>query len=306
MRHVTISAPHGRARDIAEIAFAVGISQVTIGEKLLLDKHGSQTRIDSIEMEAGTALAKAFIDEFTSKANFTPEEYSIAVRQPRSLICREKLTTLVRPLVEPSVDIFEELWQFSIVTYGFVGRILIGALLLAFGLAGYRLLFIIAGLLFIPLLPLMLSIGFGLWTRQWRLAAQGLFALSVATALLVIGGVVVGALTNPPVQYLEFNSLGTSLLISPVVGVAAGLATADDAGRREMIGLAATAQIAIIPAWLGLCLMLGFPVSAGTAPSRRILGLLLNIVTIVLSSLATYALIGIRGAALKSFKTATR
>jgi len=253
-------------------------------------------------MEVGTPLAKAFVDEFTSKPFFSREKYSIAVRQPRAIVSHEKLSDLVRPLVEPSVDIFEELWQFSQVTYGFIARILIGALLLAFGLVEYRLLFIIAGLLFIPLLPLMLSIGFGLWTRQWLLALQGLLSLSVATILLIIGGVVVGLLSHPPVRYLEFNSQGTALLISCVVGIAAGLATADDVGRREMIGLAATAQVAIVPAWLGLCWVLGFPVLDATSPLRRVLGLLLNIATIVLASLVTYALIGIKGSALKCFK----
>lgn len=303
MRQITVTAPQGTAREVAKIAFAVGISHVTVAEKLLLTATGSTTRIDSIQMEVGTALAKSFVDEFTSKPFFTREKYSIDVRQPRAIISREKLSSLVRPLVEPSVDIFEELWQFSQVTYGFVGRILIGALLLAFGLAEYRLLFIIAGLLFIPLLPLMLSIGFGLWTRQWRLTAQGLLALSVATALLITGGVVVGLLTNPPVRYSEFNSTGTGLLISSVVGIAAGLATADDVGRREMIGLAATAQVAIVPAWLGLCWVLGFPVLDPTPASRRVLGLLLNIATIVVASLVTYASIGVKGSALKCFKT---
>lgn len=303
MRQVTVTAPEGTAGEVARIAFAVGISEVTIAEKLLLRAGGSTTRIDSIQMEVGTPLAKAFVDEFTSQPFFTREKYSIAVRQPRAIVSREKLTNLVRPLVEPSVDIFEELWQFSQVTYGFVGRILLGALLLAFGLAEYRLLFIIAGLLFIPLLPLMLSIGFGLWTRQWRLAVQGMLSMSVATVLLIIGGVVVGLLSDPPVRYSEFNSAGTGVLISCVVGIAAGLATADDVGRREMIGLAATAQVAIVPAWLGLCSVLGFPVLDATTPSRRFLGLLFNIATIVLASLVTYALIGVKGSALKCFKT---
>src|SRR5439155_4657848 len=122
----------------------------------------------------------------------------------------------------------------------------------------YRLLFMIGGLLFIPLLPLLLSVGFGLWTQQWRLAGQGLFSLAIAICLLIMGGVLVALFTNPPVQYSDFNSLGTGFVFSLAVGIAAGLATADDVGRREMIGLAATAQIAIIPAWLGLCLVLGF------------------------------------------------
>jgi hypothetical protein len=303
MRQITVTAPHNTAGDVAKIAFAVGISQVTVTEKLLVSASGSTTTVDSIQMEVGTPLAKAFVDEFTSKPFFNREKYAIAVRQPRAIVSREKLSELARPLVEPSVDIFEELWQFSQVTYGFVGRILLGALLLAFGLVEYRLLFIIAGLLFIPLLPLMLSMGFGLLTRQWRLAAQGLLSLCVATVLLITGGVVVGLLKDPPVRYLEFNSAGTGVLISCVVGIAAGLATADDVGRREMIGLAATAQVAIVPAWLGLCWVLGFPVLDATPPSRRFLGLLLNIATIVLASLVTYALIGIKGSALKCFKT---
>lgn len=195
MRQITITAPQGRASQIAQIAFAVGISEVSVSEKRILGSDGFETVKDSIELETGTPLAKAFLDEFTSAPFFSREEFSIAVRQPRALVSREKLSRLTRPLVEPSVDIFQELWQFSQVTCGFVGRILIGALLLAYGLVESKLLFMIAGLLFIPLLPLLLSIGFGLWTRQWRLAAQGLFSLAIAIALLVTAGVFV-ALVN--------------------------------------------------------------------------------------------------------------
>jgi hypothetical protein len=302
MRQITITAPQGSASEVAQIAFAVGISEVSISEKRILAAGGSERIKDSIEMDVGTPLAKAFMDEFTSAPFFDVEKFSVAVRQPRALISRERLSTLARPLVEPSVDLFEELWQFSQVTYGFVGRIFIGALLLAYGLVNYRLLFMIAGLLFIPLLPLMLSVGFGIWTRQWRLAAQGLLSLGVALGLLVIAGLIVAIFTNPPVQYSDFNSLRTGFLVSLAVGVAAGLATADDVGRREMIGLAATAQIAIIPAWLGLCLVQGFPLTEVASPQDRILALFLNIVAIVIASLGTYAAIRVKAAGLKFFK----
>jgi hypothetical protein len=301
MRQITVTAPQGSAHQIAKIAFAVGISEVSVYERRILTTSGSETIKDSVEMDVGTPVAKAFIDEFTSASFFDVKTFSIAVRQPRALICREKLSTLVRPLVEPSVDLFEELWQFSQVTYGFVGRILIGALLLAYGLVEFKLLFMIAGLLFIPLLPLMLSVGFGLWTRQWRLAIQGLYSLAVAIGLLIAGGFIVALLSNPPIQYADFNSLATGFFISFAVGVAAGLATADDVGRREMIGLAATAQIAIIPAWLGLCLVLGFPAADSTPPARRVMGLLLNIVAIVIAALGTYAAIRVKGASLNVF-----
>lgn len=195
---------------------------------------------------------------------------------------------------------FEELWQFSQVTYGFIGRILIGALLLSFGLVEYHLLLIIAGLLFIPSLPLVLSVGFGFCTKQWRLSLQGLAALTIAFVLMVVAGVVVGLMSNPPVRYSEFSSL-FGLLISSAVGVAAGLATVDDVGRREMIGLAATAQIAIIPAWFGVCLILGFPTSE-TPASRRVLALIINLAAIVITSFLTYRLVGIKGSALKFFQ----
>ncbi len=302
MRQITVSAPRGSAEQVAQVAFGVGIKEVTVIERRVLAADGSESMRDSIEMDVGTHVAKAFIDNFTSQPFFSREKYSIDTRQPRSIVSRDKLKTLLRPLVEPPFDLFEELWQFSQVTYGFVGRILIGSMLLAYGLANYQLLLIIAGLLFIPLLPLMLSLGFGLWTQQWRLVAQGAWSLMVAMILLMAGGIIVGFMSSPPVQYADFNSLGTGLLISSAVGVAAGLATVDDVGRREMIGLAATAQVAIIPAWLGLSLVLGFPIANDGAPvSRRLLALGLNILAIIVTSLITYAAMGVKGAALKCF-----
>jgi hypothetical protein len=303
MRQITITAPKGSAHEVAKIAFAVGISEVTIGEKQILDASGSEIVKDSVEMDVGTPLAKAFLDEFTSKAFFTRDKFSIAVRQPRALVSRQRLSILARPLVEPSVDIFEELWQFSQVTYGFILRILIGALLLAYGLVEYQLLLIIAGLLFIPLLPLVLSIGFGLWTKQWRLAVQGVFSLAVAILLLMMGGLIVALMSNPPVRYSEFNSLGVGLLISGAVGTAASFATVDDVGGREMIGLAATAQIAIIPSWLGSCLVLGFPAFNVNPVSDILLGLLLNVLAIVVTSFITYGVLRVKGSALRCFTT---
>lgn len=300
MKQITITAPAGAAQQIAEIAFSSGIARIAVNERRVLESSGSASVKDCVELDVSTPAAKIFLDRLTSQPFFTRAEYSVAVRQPRALISREQLSVLTVPLVEPTINVFEELWQFSQLTYGSVGRILIGGLLLAYGLADFKLLFMIAGLLFIPLLPLMLSVGFGLWTKQWRLAIQGLISLVVALLLLVGAGVTVGLMTSPPVRYSEFNSLLTGLLVSIAVGVAAGLATADDVGRREMIGLAATAQVAIVPTWLGLSLMLGFPSDASPL-SRRFWGLLVNVIAIVIASLITYALIRIKGSALACY-----
>jgi hypothetical protein len=269
----------------------------------VIEAGGRESIKDAIEVNVGTQRAKTFIDQLMSKPFFSRENFSVAIRQPRSLISKEELKSLTKPLVEPSADVFEELWQFSQVTYGFVIRILIGGLLLAYGLVGYRLLFIIAGLLFIPLLPLMLSVGFGAWTRQWRLALQGVISLAVAIISIGISGMVVALFSHPPVQYSEFNSIKSGFVFSFLVGIAAGLATADDVGRREMIGLAATAQVAVIPAWFGSSVILGFPLMVNIP--ERLLALLVNIGAIAVSACVTYALIGIKGSALNCFKPVT-
>src|SRR5256714_6336956 len=294
MREITVKGPNGSAKDIARLAFSSGIAEVTVQQGQTLHAAKTKPVTDIAKFGTATPTAKKFIDALIAAPFFNQEEYSIAVKQPRSIISSEKLSNLTRPLVEPTIDILEELWQFSHVTFGFVGRILIGAFLLAYGMIQFKLLFMIAGLLFIPLLPPMLAIGFGIWTRQFRLAAQGILAFVVATILLLCGGVSVALMTSPPLLYNESNSLLAGFLISLAVGVAAGLATADDVGRREMIGLAATAQVAILPAWFGICLVFGFPILENPPPTRRAISLAVNVISIVTASLITYAILGMK------------
>jgi hypothetical protein len=302
LRQVTVTTPEGKGADIAQIAFDLGISDVSINPVRLLKADRSETTKDHVEIETATHLAKEFVERLTTSEFFDCRQYSITVRQPRSIISNQDLATLTRPLVEPTSDLFQELWQFCQVTHGFVGRIYIGAVLLAFGLIDYRLLFMIAGLLFIPLLPTMLGIGFSLWTRQWRLLLQASIALIVAVILLAAGGVTVALFSSPPLRFIEANSLLTGFVISIAVGVAAGLATSDDVGRREMIGLAATAQVAIVPVWFGVSAVFGFPPADPTPPKQRAIGWLLNVVGIIIASLATYAALRMKGEALKVFQ----
>ena len=306
MRQVTVTAPQGKGAEIAQIAFSVGINNVSMNPVRTLKSNGTEKNEDHLEIETATHLAKAFVDELTSSSFFNCEAYAVTIRQPRSIFSTRPIQSLTRPLVEPTSDLFEELWQFSQVTYGFVGRIYIGAILLAFGMIDYRLLFMIAGLLFIPLLPMMLAIGFSIWTRQWKLLLQATFALVVAMILLVAGGVTVALLSHPPVRYMEATSLLTGSLISLAVGVAGCLATSDDVGRREMIGLAATAQVAIVPTWFGLCAILGSPPADPTSAKQRLLGLLINIGGIVIASVVTYAALRMKGDSLRAFNKSTK
>ena len=302
MRQVTVTAPDGKGPEVAEIAFSVGIRDVSLTSTNALKSDGRQEKKDHLEVETATHLAKAFVEKLSASPIFNTKEYAITIRQPRSIYSTRDISSLTRPLVEPSSDLFQELWQFSQITFGFVGRIYLGAVLLAFGLVDYRLLFMIAGLLFIPLLPLMLAIGFSLLTQQWRLLAQSFLSLLTATILMAAGGVTVALFSQPPIRYVEANSLLTGLVISLVVGVAAGLATSDDVGRREMIGLAATAQVAIVPTWFGLSMVLGLPANAGVPAKQRAISLLINVAGIIVASFATYATLRMRGDSLRAFK----
>ena len=68
---------------------------------------------------------------------------------------------------------------------------------------------------------------------------------------------------------------------------------ADDAGRREMIGLAAPTQIVIIPTWIGASLGLGTAdVDPGAEVWRRSLNFVVNIALVVVSSTAACVLLG--------------
>lgn len=303
MRLIKISAPHGSGAKVMKTAFGVGISDASIYQAEKHSSDGETVVQDVVELQTSTPKGKHFIDALLTSDFYDKQNYSVAVRQPRSILSGENLRELTEPLVDPATDIFEELWQFSHITVGFVGRILIAACLLAYGLIHQKTLIIIAALLFLPLLPLLLAAGFGSWTRQPKLALQGVGAFILATLLLVIGGAAIGAVSSPPVQYDEFNSLLVTFLIALGVGIAAGLANVDDVGNRAMIGLAATSQIAIVPVWFGVCLVLGFPTTTAQSEiTERLISFPVTIITIVIASLATYVALGAASRALGNVK----
>lgn len=293
MRLIKVNAPQGAGAKVAEVAFSVGIKEVSIQDAMSHSASGEQKAKEAIDIQTSTPKGKQFIDRLLAADFFDKDEYSIAVRQPRAIISGDSLRELTKPLVEPVTDITEELWQYSHITIGFVGRVFIAACLLAYGLIHQKILLILAGLFFLPLLPLLLAVGFGSWTKQWKLVAQGAAAFATAIALMLLGGVLIAAVSSPPIKYDDFNSLAVGLLISLAVGVAAGLANTDDVGTRQLIGLAATAQIAILPVWFGLCFVFGFPSTVDESDiTTRIGGFFLNILTLIAASLATYVLLG--------------
>ena len=289
MRLVKVSAPAGKGDGVSQIAFSVEINKVSRRTSETRHADGRVEKRDVVDVETSTPQAKRFIDALLAADFYNQQDFSINVRQPMALINEESIREVTAPIPATATEICEELFQFAHITYGFVGRIFIAAGLLAYGMVNQKILIMIAGLLFLPLLPLLQAACFGALTRHWKLTGQGLLAFLTATVLLVLGGVIVGSLSSPPIKYDEFNSIGVSALISLAVGVAAGLAIIDDAGKREMIGLAASAQIAIVPVWFGLCLALGFPATASRNDIiTRGASFFINLLTIIIAAAAVH------------------
>ncbi len=293
MRLVRINAPQGKGADVAQIVFSAGISQVSIFQ---IESHRAEgeTKVkDAVDFEASTPKAKQFVDALLAADFYNSNDFTINIRQPRSVISGESLSELTKPLVVPATDVFEELWQFSHITVGFIGRNFIAACLLAYGLIHQQILLMLGGLLFMQLLPLLLAIGYGAWTGAWKLVGKSFLAFITSVVLLVGGGAFVAVVSDPPLKYDEFNSMFVGFLISIAVGIGAGLANSDDVGRREFLGLAATAQIAIVPVWFGICFVFGFPnITNQDEIISRALGFGLNVLTLIVASLTTYVLLG--------------
>jgi hypothetical protein len=84
-----------------------------------------------------------------------------------------------------------------------------------------------------------------------------------------------------------------------VIGVAAGLSTADDAGRRYLIGVVAAVQFAIFPVWLGAASVIGLP-------AREVLvsmlgSFFINVITLPAAAIAAHALLGLRRKEIRRF-----
>jgi hypothetical protein len=124
----------------------------------------------------------------------------------------------------------------------------------------------------------------GVLDRQWSLVAQALAAFATATLLIVAGAACVAVMTDPPMLFDKFPPTAATAVLSLLIAIAAALATADDAGHRQLVGFAAASQIALIPAWVGLSFVFGFPES----PGEKLTSFGLNLGVLVVGASAAY------------------
>jgi hypothetical protein len=291
MRLVKVSVPHGKGADIARIAFEQGAPDVTL-QQVSQQKPGTEPQPrEAVDVKISTPRAKAFVDAVIAAPFFDREHYTIEIREPRSILKATRTREITRPVPAPVIDIDQELWQFTHVTYSFVLRVFISALLLSYGMIEDNPLIMIGGLLFLPFTPLVLACGFGALTGQWELVRHGVVALVAAVLLIFGGGVAVALAADPPIVFDKFPPMMVGLAFSFAIGVASSLATADDVGRRELIGLAAASQVGLIPAWMGISLVFGFDES----PVEKLQAFGVNLAALVCGALAVYGYMFVRG-----------
>jgi hypothetical protein len=291
MRLVKVASPEGKGDDVAKLAFSVEIDKISRHQVESLHSDGKVERKDVVDIQTSTPKAKRFIDALLAAEFFDRKDFTIAVRQPRAIVSDTKFHELTKPFVEPATDILEEVWQFSQITISFVVRVSIAACFLAYGMIEQKILLIIAGLFILPLLPLLTGISFGARSKIWKLVGQAALAFLIVTVLLFLGGAIIAAFSEPPVKYNDFNTLSVSFLISLATGIAAGFANIDDVGQRQFIGLAATAQIALLPVWFGICAVLGFPPTDSRSEiTSRAATFFINVVTIIATTFIIFTL----------------
>ena len=149
--------------------------------------------------------------------------------------------------------------------------------------------------LFLPFMQQVLGLAFGAWAADWKLVAQSGAALVVSAAISILAGMALAVALGGPLQFDGFKGPLFSAVMSLVIGAAAGCSTADDTGRRYLIGVAAAAQSGVFAVWIGFALVLGFPDRETTV--ARLFTLPLNICAIGVAARASYALMGLRGSA---------
>jgi hypothetical protein len=296
MHEIRVTVPQGMGAEVAQIALSIGIEEASVAA---LYRHGPNRPAEQVSVEVSTPVAKAFVDAVMANDRFDPEQWSITSRELRAIVARTSAREITSPMVEPAIDVLGDLWQLSHVTASYVGRAFVAAVLLAYGMMDDNAVAIVVAALFLPFLSVILAISFGLWAEDVGLARQGVSAILVSTVCSVAAGALVAALHGPPMQFHSFQRPLVAFAISSIVGVAAGLSSADDAGRRYLIGVAAAVQYAVFPVWFGIALVLGFPERGITV--QRILTLAINLITIAAVGATAYSLLGMKRSEVQRF-----
>jgi len=288
MHEVRITVPRGRGPGIAQIGLKAGLDRVTLCTG---HAYGPNLDVEIVSVEASTPAAKAFLDAVISAGALDLSDSTVTTRELRAILGRQPASEITRPMVEPIADVFEDLWQLSHITSSYVGRATAAALLMAYGMLKNDVVSIVVAALFLPFFSQVLALGFGAWVADWKLARHGGLALLVSTAISLAAGMAAALVFGGPMQFDGFKGPLLCAGLSLVIGLAAGLSSADDTGRRYLVGVAAAVQSAVFPISLGIAIVLGFPPTATVL--ERLGTFVINIVMICGAASVAYACLGL-------------
>jgi len=213
MHEIRLNMRESHIEEVARLALATGVGQVSIYDVFVYGPNQSR-KVASIE--TSTPRAKVFIDALFAAEWFDPAECSITTRELRAILTEEPLREVTRPMIEPALDVLEDLWQLSHVTPSYIGRAAGAAVLMAYGMLENSAISIVVAALFLPFLSQVLAVSFGLWVRDRGLAKQGLLALCISSVLSIAAGVLMALLHRSPLLFDDFKSPIVSLGISSI------------------------------------------------------------------------------------------
>lgn len=128
MRLITIRAPKGHGEQIASLAFEADIKNVAFQEARTLKANKSTIVQEVIQIETATPKAKKFMEAFMDAPFYDPAAFSFTIRHPESIYASEPQEKETHPIIRPTTDVYEDLWQFSKVTISLVGRVFLSSL----------------------------------------------------------------------------------------------------------------------------------------------------------------------------------
>jgi hypothetical protein len=296
MHEIRVTVPEGRAKDVAELALQAGIKQATVYKVFA---YGSNRTKEIVSAETSTPHGKKFADSVLTSPWFDSRECSITTRELRAVVADGHPREITQPMLEPPINVFEDLWQLNHLTVSYYARAIAGAGILAYGMVLNDPVTIVVAALFLPFLSQSIALSFGAWAGDWGLARQGLKALSVSTIASVLAGATLAWVHGAPMLFHGYLGPLPSFVISAIIGVTGGFITADDAGRRYLIGVAAAVQYGVFPVWLGFALVAGFPDYKTTCV--RIATFFINAATITAFALIGYLLLDIKRKDVQAF-----
>jgi len=296
MHEIRATVPGRHLEEILRLAREAGIAKVAVTDVTVYTAaDGPPQPFKNVSLQTATPRASNFIETLHKTPLMQDPEVSFTSRELRAIVSEESPRDLTQPMGEPTPDIRQDLWQLCHVTPSYLARAAAGGVLMACGIIGNSPIQIVVAALFLPFLQPVLAVGFGLCHRagpQGRgdgLGWHGVRATLASIFVALLMGLAAGLALGGPVQFMDFKPPLYSFVISAIIGVTAGLSAADDTGRRYMLGVAASVQLALFPAWFGVALATGLPPNSVILERFAAFGI--NLVTIPLGAIIAFRLL---------------